>query len=379
MAQEHDLGAERCGSFILEKIRSNNTDYRQVFSTNLCRIGDFDWPRPDFVMQDTATSATYALEYKPPMQNKREYICGLGQAISYLQRHTYSGLIIPEKADDGFLISNFIKETLCSSLFSTMPISLFTYNENWDDVAILKPITSHRSEFTTKAVETNNRTFWCWWRDMSHYDLFELLRLSFIYSDRDGDIYSEYIYPNFWNKLISNQCRDFDGRIRQITDSEASKNSMKQNYRIPLVQLGLCTSLECRLTPLGFDLLKTGSVYGPNSLSFKSSLAKLILLDGKHLELITIIDQIQKHHYDEIPSKSKEYAIFIENILSRLGLIGKRKPTAVTTNAKGSYLRDEFKLWNKFGLLDRKNSNTYFIPNTGLSFNWEKITEIISK
>jgi hypothetical protein len=58
-------------------------------------------------------------------------------------------------------------------------------------------------------------------------------------------------------------------------------------------------------------------------------------------------------------------------------LIGKRNPTAVKTDSKGSYVWDELKLWNKFGLLQCKN-NRYFDKDKGLTFNWQKITEVLT-
>ena len=375
MAQFHDFGAEKCGGFILEQIRNSNPDYKQVFSSTSCRIGDFDWPRPDYVIMDLDTSATYALEYKPPMMSKREYVCGLGQSITYLQHHTYSGLIIPERADDGFSIGDFIKDVLTSPLFINTPISLFTYDKNIEQVKILKPISCVRTGFSPLSVDSSPKTFWCWWRDMSHSDLFQLLQLSLKYNDCEGDIYTDYIYPEFWQMLISGKCCDFDGNVRKVTDSEKSKASQKQNYRIPLVQLGLCTNLECRLTELGYNLLGLGIRYGVNSKVFLDALTYLVLVDGKHLDLINEVSLIQRN--GGIPSTSSDFKLYLDNILTQQGMIGKRKPTAVSTGAKETYIRDEFKLWNKLGLLYRKNTTQYFIKNQGLDFNWQRINEVL--
>jgi DNA invertase Pin-like site-specific DNA recombinase len=37
----------------------------------------------------------------------------------------------------------------------------------------------------------------------------------------------------------------------------------------------------------------------------------------------------------------------------------------------------ELKLWNKFGLLQCRN-NRYFDKDKGLTFNWQKITEVLT-
>lgn len=374
MAQFHDFGAESCGSFILNKIRANDSRFKQVFSPSMVRIGDFEWPRPDYVIQDLDTSATYALEYKPPMQSKREYVCGLGQSLAYLQHHTYSGLIIPKQAEDGFNISEFMLDVFKTKPMIGAPVSLFLYNDDLSSVDILQPIEHEREDFESHRMEGSAKTFWCWWRDMSFSDLFQLLKLSFDYNSFSGDIYSEYIFPQFWNMLVSKECFDFEGKVRNVS-SEKSRQSSKQNYRIPLVQLGLCTNLECRLTNLGFKLLSIGLRYGSQSQIFRDSLAYLILTDGKHLDLINFINKFQQVH--PVPSKSDDYRLALEASLTDNGLIGKRKPTAITTNAKVSYIRDEFKLWNKLGLLETR-SGKYFFPNVGLRFDWERITSVLT-
>lgn len=373
MAQEHDEGAERTGSFILSRIRQGDTAYKQIFSTAMSRIGDWDWPRPDFVCMDEEQKVSYALEYKPPMQSKREYVCGLGQSITYLQHHNYSGLIIPERAEDGFKIADFMLKVMNSDVLINSPISLFVYDPSSFAVSILKPIKQIRQAVIAHSDnDSQQKTFWCWWRDMSHYEVFELLNLSFKYSEFPGDVYTERIYPEFWSKLVSGQEKGFDGKWRRVQDQSAS--SYKQNYRIPFEQLGLWTSKEGRLSHTGFKLLELGKLYGPNSTQFKNALAYLILTTGHHLDLINLIEDIQK---SIVCDSSMEYKQALDKALTERGMIGKRKPTAVTTNSKGSYMRDEFKLWNKFGLVKTKKNQYYDKVNHKVHFDWKNITKIL--
>lgn len=371
MAQEHDLGAEITGGYILSQIRKSSSSYKQVFSPSMRRIGDWGWPRPDFVCLDDSNSSTYALEFKPPMQSKREYVCGLGQTITYLNHHTYGGLILPEKADDGFPIADYIKGLLDSDVMNKCPISLFSYNQNYE-VTILKAITEARVGARTRPTKDIDKTFWCWWRDMSHFEVFDLLTLSFIYSEYEGDTYTDYIFPEFWKRLISGKTKTFEGQFRQV--KESSMRSYKQNYRIPFEQLGLWSSKEGKLTDVGFNLLIIGKKYGADSANFKNALAYLLLTVGHHIDLIQTIHDIQRNFI--IPNNSLEFKQMLDGELTERGLIGKRKPTAVTTDRKGSYIRDEMKLWNKFGMIN-KRGNDYFFPNEGLDFNWERINEIL--
>lgn len=373
MGEYHDAEATYFGDFILKEIRADNPNFKQIFSSEISRTADWDWPRPDYVCYDEKNNFTYALEFKPPYQNKREYLCGLGQSLSYLQKHAYSGLIVPFKADDGFAIADFISETLNSPEFSSVSTSLFGYDIDSHSIRLLRPITSLRSNLPKKPV-SNDQTFWCFWRDMSHYELFDLLDASFKYSNVDGDIYTKLIYPEFYQRLINRDTKKWDGTPRNKTDTPESRKAEKQNYKIPLERMGLWTASEGRLTDLGYRLYEIGKKYGPDSQIFKSKLAYLILVNGKHLDLIHLVDKYQK--LTSIPSKSSTYSKELEEYLEAHGYIGKRKPGAVTTGAKNSFIRDEPKLWNKLGLVEAKN-NRIFVAEKGYSFNWDRITDIL--
>jgi hypothetical protein len=375
MAAFHDSIATYCGDSILTKIRSSDADFKQVFSPSIIRTGDWDWPRPDYVCFDEQLKATYALEFKPPFQSKREYLTGLGQSFAYLQKHTYSGLIVPTLADDNFRIADFIKETLTAPEFASVTVSLFAYDQNTFDIDILRPITQSRLTSVSVSKYEDTKTFWSWWRDMSQYELYDLLNLSFLFGDFDGDIYSDKIYPAFYARMSSKRTRQWDGKPRNKSSSAASMKSEKQNYKIPLVQLDLWSRNECRLTTLGFELLQTGKLYGAGSTRFLDKLAYLILVNGRHLDLINMIDKFQKQ--GGIPQTSKDFILLLENFLTERGCIGKRKPSAITTGAKISYLRDEPKLWNKLDLLEMKNGSSYFYPGEGFRFNWERISGLL--
>ena len=375
MGELHDTKATMYGDAILTRIRTADKEFKQIFSTSLIRTGAWDWPRPDYVCFDEELNATYALEFKPPFQSKREYLTGLGQSLSYLQRHTYSGLILPYFADDGFPIATFVADTLLAPEFAKVATSVFAYDFNNDSINILRPISTLRTFVSPKMKTDETKTFWCWWRDISHYELYDLLNLSFIFSDEPGDIYTDHIYPSFYKMMVSGKTRQWDGTPRTKTGSVASMKSEKQNYKIPLVQLELWSRSEGRLTDLGFTLLEIGKKYGPDSKKFFDILSYLILVNGKHLDLINLVEKFQK--LKKAPQSSKDYVVELEVFLSDNGCIGKRKPTAVTTGAKNSYMRDEMKLWNKLGFLHPYNKTSYFFPNEGYKFNWERISEVL--
>lgn len=376
MGALHDAMATKCGDQIINNIRNGNNQYQQVFSTSLSRVSDWTWPRPDYVCFDAANLCTYAIEFKPTNQTKREYLCGLGQSLSYLQKHMYAGLIVPTVADDGFAISSFINETLQSPEFNSIALSLFEYDPQTLAVKLLRPITQKRNATGLVVSSPTTNTFWCWWRDISQYELYELLELSFKYSDRSGDIYTNNVFPDFWNDLKNGNTLTWEGQKRKpaLTSNQAQ---LKQNYKIPLNQLDLWNPSTGKLTELGLKLLKIGKLYGPDSKDFISALTYLVLIDGKHLELIKKVEDYQKSSV--IPNKSDTFLLKLENSLQNAGCIGPRKPAARRGNktAKPSYIRDEPKLWNKLGLMELKGKKQYFFPNEGYKFNWHIISDAL--
>ena len=122
-------------------------------------------------------------------------------------------------------------------------------------------------------------------------------------------------------------------------------------------------------------MLEIGKKFGPDSKRFIDKLAYLVLVNGRHLDLINLVDKFQK--LTTVSQTSEEHTVALETFLSDNGCIGKRKPTAVKTGAKNSYMRDEMKLWNKFGLLYTNNKRSYFFPEEGYKFNWERITDVL--
>lgn len=378
MGTIHDNLATVCGDNILTRLREGDPKISQIFSTKIVRSADWDWPRPDYVCIDEDMKCSYALEFKPPHQSKREYLTGLGQSISYLQKHLYSGLIIPTVADDGFRIADFIANSLEAEEFRKVGISLYSYNplDVYNGVTLLRGITEKRDPKGVKTININKvETFWCWWRDCSQYELMDLLELGFLYNDHEGNIYTDLIYPEFYERLVTKRTRQWNGKARNKVKSAQSYNSEKQNYKIPLSQLELW--YEGHLTNLGFKMLEIGKKYGAGSEAFMNALGYIILVNGKHLELIKLIEKYQKETANPIPDTSKQFLLELEDFLTKNGCIGARKPTAIKTGAKATYIRDEPKLWNKFNILSYNTKSDYFFKNEGYKFDWHKISDIL--
>lgn len=381
MGANHDLLADKAGRAIINKITTREPNWGQVFSTNIKKAGDFGWPRPDYVCYDYDLNQSIAFEFKPPNHSKREYLTGLGQTLSYLQKHHYSGLILPIIVE-GVNLADQISDILSLDVFARHYITVVGYDERTlesdpnNSIQIFKSIEDER---TGEIVESSlSQTYWCWWRDISHFEIFQLLNILDKYSSENGDIYSDYAWPEFWQLMVDGLTKTWEGIGRVKTDNETNYNSEKQNYKIPLFQLGLIEPSEGRITIEGYKLISLGKIFGLESSIYIDYLTKIVLIEGKHLILIQDLEAFKNIAEPESLLSQEQFRIDFEEYLNSNNSIGRRKPGRTTTGNKISYVRDEFKLWNKLGLI-KTTGRRYFINGRGIEFNWSRITDILTK
>ncbi len=382
MTDTHDQGSINATSVILEKTRSGDNEFKQIFSTEFSRTGYTGWPEPDSIFRDNLNNneITLALEFKPPNQEKREYMTGIGQSISYLYNNDYAGLILPKMSKDGFPISRFIKELFDNRRqISQLPICIYDYDPKTqiseNNLSLIKPIKHLNDQKIERKVAKGAPVFWSWWRDMSNYELHQILSLCRKYNDKNADIYTDYVWPEFKKILENGNALDWEGNKR---NRKSIPSGEKQNYKIPLFQLDFINQDTGHLTQLGYRFFNLAEQKGSDSKIFLNALANHVLTKGKHMQLINIQyffqEKLLKKNTKFNSSKFKEY---FDNYLIKIGQVPpweSRKPGRKTTGAKNNYIRDEFKLWNKLGLLisDKKR---YFRDNYGIQFNWPKILE----
>lgn len=381
MGANHDLLAEKAGRAVITKIVNRVDNWGQIFSDNINKAGDFTWPRPDYVCFDYDLEQSLAFEFKPPNHQKREYLTGLGQTLSYLEKHHYSGIILP-KVVEGYHIAQHLANVLSLDVFARHYISVIGYDERTlesdplNSIQLFKSIEHERTgEIVTGEI---NQTYWCWWRDISHYEVFTLLDLLDKRSHHTGDIYTNYAWPEFWALMVAGNTRTWEGIGRVKTDNETNFRSEKQNYKIPLFQLGLIEQSEGRLTAEGYKLISLAKIYGIDSSLYIDYLTKLVLIEGKHLILIQDLEDYKTKASAVSLGNSTQFRKDFETYLDENNSIGSRKEGRTTTGNKESYIRDELKLWNKLGLL-KSNGTRYFVNGRGIEFNWARITEILTK
>ena len=144
-----------------------------------------------------------------------------------------------------------------------------------------------------------------------------------------------------------------------------------------MCQLGLWEAETGHITDKGLSLLDVVRTYGVDSQEYFDCLAKIILIDGKHLDLVKDLDDFQKNNPAIIPETSADFFVLFDEYMISKNSIGTRKPSAVTTGAKNAYVRDEPKLWNKLGIIKMQSAARYFKPFVGIEFNWARINEIL--
>lgn len=382
MGANHDLLADKAGRAIISKIVNREDNWGQVFSDNIHKAGDFGWPRPDYVCYDYDLEQSLAFEFKPPNHSKREYLTGLGQTLSFLKKHHYSGLILPTSVE-GYPIAEHISTILSLDVFAKHHIAVIGYDEMTletdpnNSITLHKDIADHRTG--ELIVNDISQTYWCWWRDISHYEVFRLLEILDCFRNKTGDIYTDHAWPTFWKMMVKGQTRNWEGKGRNKTDDSKNFRSEKQNYKIPLFQLGLIEPSEGRVTAEGHKLLSIGKIFGLNSSLYIDYLTKLVLIEGKHLILIQDLEQFKSEAETTSFVSQDQFRVDFEKYLDENNSIGPRKPGRTTTAKKMSYIRDEFKLWNKLGLLKQTGKNRYFKTGKGIEFNWSRITDILTK
>ena len=354
---------------IIASFLANQEQYTGTELSTLRRIASWTVPSVDYAYQDTESNKTIALlfhkDYDELGDAKSNAIKALNVfdsvVVCFMSKHMH--------------LSNMLSISLKDGGLDSLPIGVMLYDNNGATVML--------RNFNFSNTVAKNRTmkeqksYWCWWRDGSHYEVATLLRLSQKYAEDDGDIYTKKVYPEFFDLLISGGTKKWDGSPRKKDFSESSFKAEKQNYKIPMCQLGLWDVETGHITKKGIALLEIADFYGDDSVEYFNALAKLILVDGRHLDLIKDLDEFQKKHPELIPEKSADFFALFDDYMMQKNSIGTRKPSAVKTGAKKAYVRDEPKLWNKLGIIKMLSTLRYFRPFYGIDFDWDKINEII--
>lgn len=374
MSFDHNLMAHGAAKVLLNQLQNGRAGWSTPRLTNRTTYWQSmaDWPRPDSAFEDRSTGASMAIEFKPPGQVKREYVTGLGQALTYLRSFEYSAMVVPERAGDGFHIAAYLRDALVESFARNLPMALFCYQKDPSEDSDLRPLINlrPRPDPGPRIPHGRRNVFWAYWRDLSQHDAFFLLRQM---DSSTGRVFPA-AYRRFWNARMSKgRALTWEERRRKARPIHAPGYSGEQlNASLSLRHIGVLSS-ENTLTEEGLKLLGLGKIYGPSSVAFTKYLTQLILENGRHIELIFWLEEQQRG----MPAASKTTAdgfySALDIRLQEAGVIA----TAPIGRPKATFLRDEQKLWNKLGLLVHSTHASYFHPDHGLVFNWQAIVSAL--
>ncbi len=129
--QSHDEMALEVARTIRDNVVKGVRPWSDLYKSTIIISSSSEWPEPDFVFDDQQ-KLTYGFEFKPPNATRREYVLGVGQALTYLNQFSFSSLIIPSMAE-GFNIAEYI-----SALIQNIPLKIGLISYETADLYNLK-------------------------------------------------------------------------------------------------------------------------------------------------------------------------------------------------------------------------------------------------
>ena len=414
MQLNHHILAKKTTDSVLAKFKSGEWCICQDVGPDFFRTGvSSSFPSPDAAFRCPNNKLTVSFEFKPPTENKRGILTGVGQAVAYLQSCEVSFLIIPKYLGD-FPIAAFVCDLFDKQLVNKIPVGLISFdNDDPSNVELVQNV-----DFAGTPSIKNDKTggrFWAKHQDLPIQLFHRLLegyylrKTNKIQIDAFEYCWNEFLFPeSSIDKLQASPICDTSGEIiKTVAKTKAiefgSKNfariielshpekdeailrlkkrrdpatkgdslyqSWRKNYVSLLKQLQVVDS-EGDITESGIKFYHLGIVHGPNSLVFENYFARLILLAGKHLDVILDLEeQLNLHRGTKKFADIKE---ILQNMYEDKGML-KRNPNRIRgTQSNTKFLKFEEILWNALKL----KSET--CGSGQIYFNWKKITELVS-
>ncbi len=361
----HDEMAIRAATQMRDLAVKGQAPWSRVFGNAIVITSSSDWPEPDFVFSDTSSRITYGFEFKPPGQERREYLTGLGQALGYLKRFDQALLIVPEEAE-GFKIASYIAE-----LAGGIPLRIGLVSYDRDDIGTLRLIHAPPAQPVgpLQGKASLRDTFWAFWIDQSIHEFYLMLRTAYGMKSRKGDI-RERVFTKVFDLMKRGKTYANDGNLRRLGAS-LKFSSWFLNYRLSYEHCELWGA-DGKLTLKGVRLYQIAETYGWNSEQFRSAIAKAFLEMGRHIVLMKYIWDIQLQLIDGkiIHDSIRNYLDLMRDRLVALGF-GKPRGVRKEITKMMSLWGGGFQILNRFG-------RSYYLRKFGLVPDWPKVNEIMT-
>jgi hypothetical protein len=376
----HDVLAYAVATEAVKQLRASQPPWNALFSANAYVTASRVWPVPDFVLVDSGNNLTVGAEFKPPQQTKREYLTGLGQAVSYSKDFHYGLLVLPEIADDGYPISAHVVDVLHQSALQDVPVGVLSY-----DPSVFSP---HNPSFSVahffsirasapQRLAPLDQSFYAKWREISPEEILRLLSYTYdemrVPSSTTATV-RDRAFARLWADIQAGALHHWAGGTRHYAAN--LRTGVSKNYRNFLFHIGW-TESDGSLTKPGLEALHVGTLYGSASRPFLDTIASAALQAGKHLILFNAISEYQDSIGQPFPSET-QWLAGLETFLEDKGLL-KRNPQRAAAAVQGSarqFLKAEKQFWRNLELIVPRGARV-FHPGRGLIFNWSRITDLL--
>lgn len=380
----HDVLAFAVARELVTRVRAAEKPWSDILSSKAYVTASRTWPVPDFVLVDQSKKIFVGAEFKPPMQTKREYLTGLGQAISYARDFDYGLLVVPTIADDGYPIAEHIATILRQPTMAEVPVGLLAY-----DPVNLSPASAtfdHLHFFRERADKPKRRaklddSFYAKWREQSPEEMLCLLEHTYGEMRHPSDPsrpVRDRVWDRIWADIQASKLHYWAGGLRQVTNTPENKVAWSKNYRNFPAHVGWVDA-GGTLTAEGLRALHVGSLYGAFSRPFLDEIAKAVLVPGKHLVLINAISEFQ----DSRPTHTEEveWLDALEEYLAQKGLLKRNegRSAAAVKKSERAFLKAEKQLWKNLELIVPRGlaGKRVFHPGRGFVINWARITDLL--
>jgi hypothetical protein len=329
----HDEMAIRAATQMRDLAVKGEAPWSRVFGSDIVITSSSDWPEPDFVFSDPSSRTMYGFEFKPPGQERREYLTGLGQTLGYLKRFEQALLIVPEEAE-GFKIATYLAE-----LADGIPLQIGLVSYDRDDIGNLQlihaPPTQPVGPLQGKA--SLSSTFWAFWMDQSINEFYLMLKTAYELKRKQGDIRKE-VFTRVFDLMKKGKTYANDGNHRDLKQ-DLDFSSWFTNYHLPYEHCELWGN-DGKLTLKG---------------------VRLYLWDIQ----MKLIDEKIVHN---------SVSNYLDLMRDRLVALGFGKPPGVRKE-----ITKMMSLWGGGFRILKRFGGSYYLQKFGLVPDWPKVNEIMTR
>lgn len=358
------------------------------------------FPKPDIILLGLSKDPQpqIAFELKPPHAVKREYLTGLGQAISYLMKFPLVYIILPDEKIDGIDIPVFITEIIekCDLKVGVISYNIADYQPTIRKEAILEK--NIDIENLEKEITSLKPRSWLFWMDTKIEEVAAILKKITEVENRNikGSII-EIVLEEIWDEVL---------KFRYTNATRPA--SFKLNYKLFLDTMNLWDG-NGNLTVLGHRLYEISKKYGGDSNEFRDALHYVILTEGGYLKMLILIDKIQRSNDFGNKGSTTQLNSIIRKLRDKMGVTGRDYDSEkekilqeYEKSAPNSWLKvvgiELFKkglgrsltqineeLARRFGSYFQNSLKTnfyienQFIKDKGYIINWERIISLIER